>query len=89
MYFVTLYYFITPTQSSDDFEYFVYNLDLTLEALTQDNLLLIVIIGNFNAKFSKCCSTDKTTPRGAKLDNLTSQYGLTQRSKDSCINHLV
>ena len=51
-----------------------------LEALTQKNPFLTVIIGDFNAKskFNKWCSTNKTTPEGAKLDNLTSQYGLTQ-----------
>ena len=36
---------------------------------------------DFNAKFSKWCSTYKTTPQGAKLDNLTSQYELTQLLK--------
>ena len=37
---------------------------------------------DFNAKFSKWCSTYKTTPQGAKLDNLTSQYELTQLLKE-------
>ena len=78
--FISLYR--SPSQSSDEFENFVYNLDLTLEALTQKNPFLTVIIGDFNAKFNKWCSTDKTTPEGAKLDNLTSQYGLTQRLKE-------
>ena len=74
--FISLYR--SPSQASDEFENFVYNLDLTLEALTQKNPFLTVIVGDFNAKFSKWCSTDKTTPEVAKLDNLTSQYGLTQ-----------
>ena len=78
--FISLYR--SPSQSSDEFENFVYNLDLTLEALTQKNPFLTVIIGDFNAKFNKWCSTDKTTPEGAKLDNLTSQYGLTQLLKE-------
>ena len=72
--FISLYR--SPSQSSDEFENFVYNLDLTLEALTQKNPFLTVIVGDFNAKFSKWCSTNKTTPEGAKLDNLTSQCGL-------------
>ena len=50
---------------------------------------------DFSAIFSKQCSTDKTTPEGTKLDNLTSQYGLNQLVKEpadisdnyrSCIN---
>ena len=55
--FISLYR--SPSQSSDEFENFVYNLDLTLEALTQENPFLTVIIGHFNAKFNKWCSTDK------------------------------
>ena len=58
------------------------NLDLTLEVLTQKNPFLTVIIGDLNAKFNKWCSTDKTTPEAAKLDNLISQYGLTQLLKE-------
>ena len=56
-----------------------------LEALTQKNLFLIFIIGDFNAKFYKWCSTDETTPEETKLDNLTSQYGLTQLLKEPAI----
>ena len=52
--FVSLYR--SPSQSSDEFENFVYNLDLTLEVLTQKNPFLTVINGDFNAKFSKWCS---------------------------------
>ena len=78
--FISLYR--SPSQSSDEFENFVYDFDLTLEALTQKNLFLTVIIGDFNAKFNKWCSTDKTTPERAKLDNLTSQYGLTRLLKE-------
>ena len=77
--FVSLYR--SPSQSIDEFENFVYNLDLTLEGLTGKNSFLSVIIVDFNSKFSKWCSIDKTTPEGAKLDNLTSQYELTQLLK--------
>ena len=81
MYFILLYR--PPSQSSDEFENFGYNLDLTLKALTQKNPFLTVVIGDFHAKFTKWCSTDKTTPEGAKLDNLTSQYELTQFLKET------
>ena len=43
----------SPRQSSDEFENFVYNLHLTLGALTQKNLFLTVTIGDFNVKFNK------------------------------------
>ena len=58
--FVSLYR--SPSQSIDVFENFIYNLDLTLEGLTGQNSFLNVIIVEFNAKFCKWCSTDKTTP---------------------------
>ena len=73
--FISLYR--SPSQSSDEFENFVYNLDLTLEALAQKNLFLTVIIGDVNVKFNKWCSSNKTTPEEDKLVNLTSQYVLT------------
>ena len=68
----------SPSQSIDEFEDFVHNLDLTLEGRTGKNSFLSVIIVDFNVKFSKWRSIDKTAPEGAKLDNLTSQYELTQ-----------
>ena len=58
----------SSSQSSDEFENFVYNLDLMLEALTQKNPFLTVIIGDFNAKFNKWCSSYKTTTEGASMD---------------------
>ena len=67
-----------PSQSSDEFENFVYSLTLTLEVLTQKNPFLTVILGDFKAKLSKWCSTDKTSLEEANPINLTSQYGLTQ-----------
>ena len=67
--FISLYR--SSNQPSDEFENSVYNLDLRLEAPTQKNPFLTAVIGDFNAKFSKWCSTDKATPGGAKLDNLT------------------
>ena len=63
--FISLYR--SHSQSSNEFENFVNNLDLTLEALTQKNLFLTVIIGDFNANFNKSYSTDKTTPEGPSL----------------------
>ena len=49
----------------------------SIETLSQKNTFLTVTIENFNAKFNKWCSTDKTTPEGSKLDNSTYPYELT------------
>ena len=43
---------------------------------------MILLLNLINAKFIKWCSTDETTPEGTKLDNVTSQYGLTQILKE-------
>ena len=87
----------SPSQSSNEFKNFFYNLDLTLEALTKKYPFLTVFIWDFNARFNKWCSSDITTPEGVKLDNLTSQYWLNQLWKEpthisdndrSCINSI-
>ena len=65
--FIILYH----SQSLDKFENFVYNLDLTPVTLTKKNPFISIIIWDFNAEFSKWCSTDKTKPEEAKFDNLT------------------
>ena len=70
----------SPSQSSDEFENFVYNLNLTLEALTQKNPFLSSL-GTLMLNLKRR-STNKTTPEGAKIDNLISQYELTQLLKE-------
>ena len=72
--FIPLY--SSPSQTSDEFE------NLRIFCVTQKNLFLTIIIGDFNAKFNKWCSAKETTPEGAKLDYLTSQCGLTQLLKE-------
>ena len=61
--FIPLYR--SPSQSSDDFENFFYNLDLTLQALTQKNPFLTVIIGNFNANLINISVRTNSTFKGA------------------------
>ena len=78
--FISIYR--SPSQFSDEYENVFGNLDLSLEVPTQKNSFLTVIIGDFNAKFNKWFSTGKTTLVGAKLDNLTFQYGLAQILKE-------
>ena len=43
----------SPSQSADEFENFLNKLNLTIESNAQKNLLLTVIIGDFNARSSK------------------------------------
>ena len=53
-----------------------------LETLTHKNSFLTVIIGGFNTKFDKWCSTNKAISEGDKFDKLPSKYGLTQLLKE-------
>ena len=49
-----------------------------MESITQKNPFLTVVIGDFNAKSSKWWIDDKTTEEGLKLENLLSQFSLSQ-----------
>ena len=87
----------SPSQSADEFDNFLNKLNLTMESITQKNLFLTVLIGNFNAKSSKWWIDDKTTQEGLKIENLLSQFSLSQvineptqisKNFDSCIDLL-
>ena len=68
----------SPSQSLDEFENFLNNLNLTLESITQKNPFLTIVIGDFNARLSKWWTDDKTTQEGLKLEHLLSQFALSQ-----------
>ena len=64
--FVSLY--LSPSQTSDDFEKFANNFELTLYTLDESNSDLIVVQELI----------DKTTSEGAKIEFVTSPSGLHQ-----------
>ena len=68
----------SPSQSADEFDNFLNNLNLTMESITQKNLFLTVVIGDFNARSSKWWTDDKTTREGLKIENLLSQFSQSQ-----------
>ena len=51
---------------------------MNLETLAQRNPFLTVVIGDFNAKSKKWCSQDSTNFERVTIENLTSQFGLSQ-----------
>ena len=51
---------------------------MNLETLAQRNSFLTVAIGDFNAKSKNLCSQDSTNFEGVAIENLTSQFGLSQ-----------
>ena len=74
--FITLYR--SPSQNQDDFQAFIDNLEMNLETLAQRNPYLMVVIGDFNAKSKHWCSQDSINFEGITVDNVTSQFGLSQ-----------
>ena len=78
--FITLYR--SPNQCHDEFNSFVKNLKLNLGKATTFNSFLVVVLSDFNTKPSNWCINDKTNFQGAKIDTLTSQYGLHQIIKE-------
>ena len=91
--FITLYR--SPSQNQDDFQAFIDNLEMNLETLAQRNPFLMVVLGDFNAKSKHWCSQDSTNFEGITIENVTSQFGLSQiiteathilESSSSCID---
>ena len=68
----------SPSQSADEYENFLNKLNLTMESITQKNPFLTVVIVEVNARSSKWWMDDKTTQEGLKIDNLLSQFSLSQ-----------
>ena len=79
-YFLSLYR--SPSQSKDDFETFLENLELNLENLVQRKPFLVVGIRDFNAESSNWFCHDKTNFEGDAIENLTSQFGFHQVIKE-------
>ena len=65
----------TGSQTSDEVDSFITNLDKTVDDTSRSNLHFVLIIGNFNAKSSNWSSNDITTAESAQLNYLTSLYG--------------
>ena len=74
--FLSLYR--SPSQSQDDFETFIENLELNLENSVQRNPFLVAAIRDFNAKSSNYFCQDKNNFEEDATEHLTSQFGLHQ-----------
>ena len=71
-----------PSQSSDSFEEFADNLQLSLDKISKQNPFLTVVLGDFNTKSSNWYKHDQTIYEGSKIDAVTSQFGLQQLIKE-------
>ena len=61
---------------SDAFESFRQNFERILNHLMQNNLLLLVAMGEFYEKLANCCANNQTSPEGNKTECTTLQLGL-------------
>ena len=74
--FISLYR--SPSQTQDEFEKLIDNLELNLDILCQDNPFLIVLIGDLNAKLKNWYCHEKSSHEGNAIENVTSQFGFQQ-----------
>ena len=73
----------SPSQSSDYFEEFADNLQLSLDKTSNQNPFLTVVLADFNTKSSNWYKHDKTTYERSKIDAVFSQFGLQQLIKEA------
>ena len=76
--FVSLYR--SPSQTKDEFENFIKNLEINLEHIANKSPFLL---GNFNARMQGWYQNDITTFEGCKIDIATFQFGLSQKKKNN------
>ena len=62
----------SPSQNDGEFETFSSDLTFLLNNINKFQLSCLVLLGNFNAKHSKWCSTDKNNKTWIVLKNITS-----------------
>ena len=73
--FISLYR--STSQTQDEFEKFIDNLELNLDILCQSPFP-IVLIGDLNAKSKNWYCHDKSSHEGNAVENVTAQFGLQQ-----------
>ena len=68
--------YLSPSQTSADFNSFSTNLEKLVFNISSSNPYFILIIGDFNAKFSNWSFNDTTTADDARLNYLKQLYGM-------------
>ena len=85
----------SQSQSYEEQESICSNLDLLFSTISHQYLASSTAIGDFNAKCSKSCSTDKNNTMGLKIDRIITKTGQSQmfnkptefiNESSSCIN---
>ena len=68
----------SPSQSYDELERFCANFDLLLSNINDLHPTCSVVLGDFNAKYSKWCASDRNNSAFIELDNITMTFGYNQ-----------
>ena len=74
--------FRRPSQSKDQFKSSMENLELNLELPVQKTPVLVVVLGDFNAKSRNRHKNDITTIKVKSIENISSKFGLHQLIND-------
>ena len=69
----------SPSQTLDEFEKFIDNLELNLDIMCQNNPFLIVLIGDLNAQSKNWYCHDKSSHEGNAVENVTVQFAVCSR----------
>ena len=92
-FFICLYR--SPNLNHEELENFNSNLHLLLSNINDNHPICSIRIGDFNAKSSKCCNSDKSIRASGELDNITKSAGYSQlinqpthfvNKTSSCVN---
>ena len=71
-------FFRRPSQSKDQFKSSMENLELNLKLPVQKAPVLLVVLGDFNAKSRNWRKNDITTIKAKSIENISSKFGLHQ-----------
>ena len=63
------------SQDHDELDRFCTNFDLLLSNINNLHLTCSIVLGDFNAKYSKWCASDKNNTTGIELDYITMTSG--------------
>ena len=69
---------IGHSQTADNFDSFLNDLKLNLDAITDNNPFLVAAINDFNTRSSSWCINDKSNYERTKIDYLATEYDLKQ-----------
>ena len=92
-FFFTCFY-KSPNQNHEELENFSSNLHLLLSNINNNDAICSIHTGDFNAKSSKWCNSDKGNRAGIELDNITTSVGYSQlinkfiNKNSSCIDFI-